>query len=78
METSEITERLNKLRNIPELTDADSVAIGEAITKLQEQEAERKRMFLAGEQWGVTYHTWFEPDEEDHERALDEALKAGE
>lgn len=31
--------------------------------------------FQKGEQWGVTYSTWFRPTEEDTEKRIEEAIK---
>ena len=33
-----------------------------------------RRVFHAGEQWGVTYSTWFTPSKEDSEREANIAI----
>jgi hypothetical protein len=34
-----------------------------------------KKAFKAGEEWGVTYSTWFTPTEEDTEEKIKETIK---
>lgn len=44
--------------------------------QITEEDLERvvKLAFSKGENWGVTYSTWFEPDEEDNKRKIKAAL----
>lgn len=34
-----------------------------------------KEAFLLGEQWGITYYTWFTPTLEKHQEEIDKATK---
>lgn len=40
---------------------------------LKEFEAIVKKAFKSGENWGITYNTWFTPDEEDHSKQIAKA-----
>jgi hypothetical protein len=33
-----------------------------------------KLAFIEGQQWGVTYSTWFDPTEADHNKKIEEAI----
>ena len=33
-----------------------------------------KLAFIEGQQWGVTYSTWFAPTKDDHNKKMEEAI----